>query len=180
MSTSNGPGLQSRGASRRRGSLRLRLAEHVSTNHLDGGWWPRSRDLAVELADLIDNYPSTLSRIVRVQVSPPDWDSPPDRVQVGGGHVDVASFPDDDTHLILLRTSDRTVLRVLVVPPDFTDDQGEEALLAAATPGNSHSAASLLDTVTEYPDIDPFDHWKDDGGSWWGPDALAPSFRTGG
>ena len=178
MSTPDGSIVLPQAPRTRRGALRLRLAEQVSGNHLDGGWWPRSRDLAVELADLIDHYPSSLSRIVRVQVSPPDWDSPPDRVQVGGGHVNVASFPDDDTHLILLRASDRTVLRVLVVPPDFSDDQGDEALLAAATPGNSHSAAALLATVTEYPDIDPFDHWKDDGGSWWGPDAVAPSFRA--
>ena len=58
-------------------------------------------------------------------------------------------------------------------------DQGEEALLAAATRGNAEPAASLLATVTEYPDVDPWDHWNDDGGSWWDPDLPAPSFRGG-
>ena len=48
----------------------------------------------------------------------------------------VGSFPRDDTHLIQLKTYDHKVLRVLVVPPQFTDDQGDEALLAAASPGN--------------------------------------------
>ena len=45
----------------------------------------------------------------------------------------------------------------------LSKDQGEEALLAAATRGNAETAASLLATVTEYPDIDPWDHWNDDG-----------------
>jgi len=166
MSMSNGP-------------LRLRMAGHLGRNQLDGGWWPRSRDLAVELADLVDHFPPRCGRIVRVLVSPPDWDPAARRIPVAGGHVKVGSFPRDDTHLIHLKTSDRTVLRVLVVPPGFTDDQGAEALLAAATRGNAHSATALLETVTEHPDIDPMDHWNDDGGSWWGH-PVAPSFRTGG
>ena len=57
-------------------------------------------------------------------------------------------------------------------------DQGEEALLAAATRGNAEPAASLLATVTEYPDVDPWDHWNDDGGSWWDPTAGAVLPRT--
>jgi hypothetical protein len=72
------------------------------------------------------------------------------------------------------------VLHVLVVPPGFTQDQGDEALLAAATSGNAHSASDLLDEVTEYPDIDPMDHWSDDGGSWRGFHPGSPEVRTGG
>ena len=41
----------------------------------------------------------------------------------------------------------------------MTTDQGEEALLAAATYGYEHTAASLLETVSEYPDVDPHDRW---------------------
>jgi hypothetical protein len=165
----------------RRGSLRLRMAaERAGSNHLDGGWWPRSRDLAVELADLIDHFPPQFGRIVRALFSPPDWEEPaPRRIPIAGGHVKVGSFPRDDTHLIQLNTSDGSVLHVLVVPPDFSDDQGDEALLAAATPGNAHPAEVLLDTVTEHPDVDPADHWGDVGGSWWEPHPVAPSFRTG-
>ncbi len=70
------------------------------------------------------------------------------------------SFPRDDTHVIQLKTYERKVLHVLVVPPAFSSAQGDEALLAAASPGNAHSAAELLDTVTEHPDVDPADHWE--------------------
>jgi hypothetical protein len=180
MSTSNGPILLSGIHSAGRGPLRLRMAEHPGRDHLDGGWWPQSRDLTVELVDLVAHFPVQFGRIVRALISPPDWDPAPRRIPVTGGYVKVGSFPRDDSHLIHLKTSNRSVLYVLVIPPGFTDDQGAEALLAAATFGNSHSAIDLLDTVTEYPDIDPFDHWTDDGGSSWEPQADAPSFRSGG
>lgn len=177
MATSNGPTPVPETPTPSRGPLRLRMAAHPGRDHLDGGWWPQSRDLALELADLVDHFPARFGRIVRALVSPPDWEPAPRRIPVSGGYVKVGSFPGDDTHLIHLKTSDRTMLRVLVVPSAFSLDQGDEALLAAATPGNAHSATELLDEVTEYLDIDPMDHWSDAGGSWWGPHAVAPSFR---
>jgi hypothetical protein len=139
------------------------MSEYPGTSRLDGGWWPQSRDLEVELADLVDHFPPQCGRIVRVLFSPPDWDPAPRRISVARGYVKVGSFPRDDSHLVHLRTADRTELRVLVVPPGFTDDQGEEAMLAAATAGNAHSAEDLLEEVTQYPDVDSLDHWSDEG-----------------
>ena len=180
MSTSNDPVLVPEIASPGRAPLRLRLADHPGSGHLDGGWWPYSRDLTVELADLVDHFPPRSGRIVRALISPPDWDPAPRRIPVARGYVKVGSFPRDDTHVILLTTSDRTMLRVLVAPPGFTRDQGEEALLAAATAGNAHAATDVLEEVTDHLDTEPMDHWTDDGASWWGFDRVAPSFRTGG
>ncbi|HJQ05703.1 MAG TPA: DUF5994 family protein [Nocardioides sp.] len=146
------------------GPLRLRMAEHAGRNRLDGGWWPYSRDLATELADLVDHLPPGSSRVVRALFSPPDWDPAPRRVPIGRGYLKAGSFPGDDTHLMLLTTADRTVLRLLVVPPGFTPAQAEEALLASATSGNAHSAAELLHEVLDHGEVDPFDLWADDGG----------------
>jgi hypothetical protein len=153
MPTSNTPTSTSTG-------LRLRMAERPGRDTLDGGWWPHSRDLAVELADLVAHFPPGLGRIQRAVFSPPDWDPTARRVPVVHGFVKVGSFPRDDTHLILLKTSDRTTLRVLVVPPGLSQSQGEEALLAASTSGNTHSATCLLETVTDQPDCGPDDHWQ--------------------
>jgi Family of unknown function (DUF5994) len=161
MPTSHSPVPPSRIPDESRVPLRLNMAEHPGQNHLDGGWWPQSRDLAVELADLVDHFPPHLGRIVRAVFSPPDWDTAPRQVPVSRGYVKVGSFPHDDTHLIHLKTADRSMLRLLVVPPGFTDDQCDEALLAAGTAGNSHSALALLDKVTEHPDVDPARHWTD-------------------
>lgn len=159
--------------------LRLRLARDLGRNHLDGGWWPYSRDLTAEVGDLVDHFPSDRGRVVRALFSPPDWEIAPRRVPTARGYVKTGSFVRDDTHLVLLTLADRTVLHVLVVPPGFTREQGEEALLAAATAGNEHSAAELLATVVDQPPAtDAADHWSDDGGSWSGPHAGAPSSGT--
>lgn len=144
--------------------LRFRLAAADPSNSVDGGWWPQSRDLAVELADLVDHYPEDGPRVARALFSPPDWDPAPRRVPVARGYVKVGSFPRDDTHLLTIAMSDRTRLQILVVPPDFTEAQGEEALLAASTHRNGHSAAELLAEVSNQPAVDPFDHWEEDGG----------------
>ena len=147
-----------------RSPLRLHMVEHPGRDRLDGGWWPQSRDLTVELADLVDNFPPQFGHIGRALVSPPDWDPAPRRIPARGWSVKVGSLPRDDTHLVCLTTSDRTLLRVLVIPPSFSQGQGEEALLAAATRGNAHSATELLLKVTDQHDVDPLDHWSDDGG----------------
>lgn len=160
--------------------LRLKLADQPGRGKLDGGWWPQSRDLAVELADLVDHFPPEAGRVVRVLHSPPDWDDRPRRVAVALGFIKVGCFPRDDTHIIQLRTSDGTLLQILVIPPGMSRAQGEEALLAAATPGNTHSASSLLEAVSDWPDVDPRDRWTDEGGAWWDPHPLPPSLRVGG
>jgi hypothetical protein len=160
--------------------LRLRLASHAGRDDLDGGWWPQSRDLAVEFADLVDHFPPELGRVIRGLYSPPDWESAPRRVPVSGGYVKVGSFPRDNTKLILLTMSNGPVLRLLVVPPGLSEDQGAEALAASATPGKASKAFSLLNAATGEPDIDSVDPWNDDGASWWHPHPTAPSSRAGG
>ena len=152
--------------------LRLRLSAHPGRGTLDGGWWPRSRNLATELTELATYFPPRAGLIVRAAFSPPDWDATPRRVHVGGGQVTVEPFPHDDTHVIVLTTSDGTVLRVLVVPPAMSSDQGDEALLAASSDGYTHSARCLLDEVAATPDVDPADYWTDAGGSWQGDDLI--------
>jgi hypothetical protein len=190
MSTSNRP------VNENQVPLRLRLAEHPGRERLDGGWWPHSRDLEVELADLVARFPTQRGRVVRALFSPPDWDPAPRRVPVAGGYVKVGSFPRDDTHLIDLTMSDRTVLRLLVVPPDCTSGQGERALTASATAGAGHSVTDILGAVTGPRDDGATmrrsaararsdsrytaETWTDDGEPWWGSNPVAPSHRTGG
>jgi hypothetical protein len=152
------------------------MGEHTESQPLDGGWWPQSRDLTTELSDLVDNFPAEHGRIVRVLFSPPDWDDAPRRVPTARGYVKVGSDLHDDTHVLMLTTSDRKELCLLVVPSDMSRTKGEEALLASVTPGYASSPKALLATVRERPDVDEGDHWNDEGESWWGSD-TAPSYR---
>lgn len=154
--------------------LRLRMAPVPGVGVMDGGWWPRSRELAHELGELVDHLPVEHGRVVRASFSPPDWDTASRGIPTATGAITATSSPQDDPHLILLTLADRRTLQLLVVPPALSQEQGDEALLATATPGYAHSARCLLTTVTNSPDHHDADHWTDDGGSWRhqaGPDS---------
>lgn len=162
--------------------LRLRLTPEGRRGrpgpHLDGAWWPHGRDLAVELADLVDHYPTEAGRVARALVSRPDWDdaaAPPHRVRVARGWLKVGSFPGDDTHDLLLTLLGGRLVRLLVVPPSLDPDQAEEALLAASTRDNRHGAADVLRVVADGSD-QVVEQWDDDGGSYWSG-STAPSHR---
>ena len=157
--------------------LRLRMASHPGRGQLDGGWWPQTRDLAIELPDLVSHFPTGFGQIVLVSYSPPDWEPVPRRIRVGRGYIKAGSFPHDDTHLIHLTLADGQVLRLLVIPPHYSDGEGSEALLVATTRGYPHTASALLEAVRDSPDFNPADRWNDDGGNWWGSDVVEPSFR---
>jgi hypothetical protein len=108
---------------------------------LHGRWWPQSRDLAVELADLVDHFPAVRGGVMRAIYSPPDWDAPLRRVRVQRGFVKAGSFPRDDTHVMLLTMFDRSMLKILVVPPGVSVDAGKAAL-RAGSPEDYASTAS--------------------------------------
>jgi hypothetical protein len=95
---------------------------------LHGRWWPQTRDLGVELADLVDHFPATRGGVMRATFSPPDWDTPVRRVRVRRGVIKAGSFPRDDTHVMLLTMFDRTTLKILVVPSGASSDAGQAAL----------------------------------------------------
>ena len=142
-----------------RGPLRLRLGASPGQDRLDGAWWPYSRDLDTEVSDLVQQFPATQPRISRALYSRPDWDTAPRKVATGSRSIKLGSFPSDDTHVLIVQLSDRTRLTLLVVPPEFTAAQGEEALLAGSTDGNRHAATELLLEVTNQHDADPAKLW---------------------
>lgn len=157
--------------------LRLRMSLLPGPDRLDGGWWPQSRDLDVELPDLVAHFPPELGRVMRALYSPPDWDSHHRRVRMGRGYLKVGSFPKDDTHVIDVHMANRTRLRLLVIPPATSEMRANIALVAAATVGNTRSPDELL-SGDDASDVDPDDHWRDEGGSYWPEADGAPSYRS--
>lgn len=151
--------------------VRLRLTGR-SGDRLDGGWWPRSSDPLAELSALLLHLATTLeadARAVHAALTWEDWDHP-EPLAVPEAETALASgvrigWTVEERHVLVLSFADGTTLALLVVPPDFTPGQGAEALLAAATVGNEHSAADLLVEVTDQFDVDPLNHWSDDGGA---------------
>lgn len=114
---------------------------------VEGAWWPRSRDLQTEAADLVDHFPDTAGRVGRMLVSTPDWDSVPRKVVVGRGPVKVGSFPSDDTHLMVLSMGDRSRVRLVVVPHDTDPEAAATVLHDVRLDGNLRGAHELLGTT---------------------------------
>lgn len=177
MATSNGP--TARPTTTDRAPLRLRLAPGpAAANRLDGGWWPQSRDLAVELSDLADHLLTDHGEVSRAVLTRTEWESTIRRIPSGSTRIHIGWFPGNDSNEVVLVMADHTTMALLVVPPTMVEDEAHEAMLAAATSGNTHAPAELLDTVGES-DPDGASHlWNDAGGSWWEPHLVAPSFRV--
>lgn len=148
--------------------LRLRLQPVLSEGALDGSWWPQSRDLSLELADLVDNFPVELGQVQRVVFSRPDWDAAPHRVRVARGLIKVGSYPHDDTHQVWLSMSTHTMIRLSVATP--AGSSRPPAPTGVAAPGRP---AVGDESVSD--ELDANSHWNDDGGSWWDPHPVAPS-----
>jgi hypothetical protein len=154
--------------------VRLLLARGHEERELDGAWWPRSRDLEAELGALVQHFPTHRGRIVRALVSPPDWDPHPRRIGVAEDHVKVgASSPDDDTHVVDLSLTDRSLVRLLVVPPETPEVAAEGAMFASTQPGNTTVGAAVLLQASS-----PYEQWNDQDDSWWEPHPVPPSYRA--
>jgi hypothetical protein len=125
------------GASSDTDPLRLRLAESPSAGRLDGAWWPRSRDLHVEVRQLVDHFPVAVGRINRLLYSRPDWDDAVvdgrgvRKVACTRGPVKVGSFPGDDTRSMVLTMADGHRIRLQVVQASSSAEEGARMLAGA-------------------------------------------------
>jgi hypothetical protein len=125
--------------------LRLRLKPKTGVGgYVDGGWWPRSRDLAAELPALADVLAVRLGSVQRVVFPLTSWDTPPRRVDVRGHSVRLEGFHSQDEHVINIVAPDRRRIRLLVVPPDAVDTAAHDALMTAAGPENIDTATVIL------------------------------------
>jgi uncharacterized protein DUF5994 len=115
-----------------RAPLRLRLGD--AADGTNGAWWPQSRNLQLEAADLLDHFPHPAGYINRLLMSRPDWDdSSTDgrgvrRIQARRGPVKIGSFPQDDTKEMILAMSSGQRLRLTVIPSDTDPAEGERLL----------------------------------------------------
>lgn len=150
--------------------LRIRLDNSFSSGPLDGAWWPQSRDLQAEAADLVDHFPHRVGRISRLLFSRPDWDSVAGaptvrKIRAARGIVKVGSFPSDDTHLVVLSMATGDRLRLLVVPHDTAPERAQRIMEQAADDRNTFRPAQLLGL--DGPDQSQIGEqiWDNDGGA---------------
>ena len=136
------------------GTTLLRLETTQSRQGvLDGAWWPRTRDIEIELPALIDVLTEHLGPITRVGLDAAAWDGLPTRLVIDGRVVHLDSDPvGDDTVLITRGAGDLFVL--LMVPPDATADAAREAMARAVRADNISQAAEILIATLPTPEAE--------------------------
>jgi len=131
--------------------LRLRLKpQGPVTGHVDGAWWPSSRDLTVELPALAEVLAVRLGRVNRVAYALSTWDATPPRFEADGHRVRLAGFTYQDPNVIHVTGSNRGRVSLLVVPPELADAAGHDALMTAARRDNADRPRDIL-TVLHIP-----------------------------
>ena len=126
-------------------ALRLRLKPKGSlAGYVDGGWWPRSRDLVVELPALVRVLAVRLGRVTRVAFPGVAWDISPLQITVDGGTVRLEGFQHQDEYVVHVSGPDRRRISLLVIPRDATTSAAHEAMTAASGRNNADRPADLL------------------------------------
>jgi hypothetical protein len=130
-------------------AVRLELADPFEPGHelattLDGGWWPRTRELALELPLLVRAFAERGIRISRVKYQPSLWLIAPPKLRVDGQTVRLGWDREIDPNLVSLQTSQDALIELLVVPPDASAQVAALALAAATEPGNALSPTALV------------------------------------
>lgn len=126
------------------GSAILRLETTESREGvLDGAWWPRSRDIGVELPGLVSALSEHLGPITRVGLDTTAWEDLPTRLVIDDRVVRIDSYPvGDDT--VLITRGDRDYFALLVVPPQSTPEAARAAMAQAVRADNHADAEQIL------------------------------------
>lgn len=128
-----------------RRSLRLRLKPKTRiTGGVDGGWWPRSRDLATELPGLLGVLAVRLGPLRQVAFALGAWDAAPRRAEIDGQSVRLEGLGSQDASIVHVTGTDGQCISLLVVPPEAAEGAGQDAMMVAARPGNADSIAKIL------------------------------------
>ena len=105
-----------------RAPLRVRSRESTSNVGLNGAWWPQSRDLRVEVADLVDNFPDPSARVTRLLFAGSDWANavhdgrPVRQVQAGHRLVNVGLILRGATQRVVLMLAIGQRVRLRIIP----------------------------------------------------------------
>ena len=124
--------------------LRLRLRANLGSGFVDGGWWPRSGDLSVELPPLLMAMWSAGHQVYRVTYDVASWDRSSRRMTVAGRRVKVDGYRSDTGTLSLVDLSGWKRIDLVVIPPVTDAQVAHRALALAGLDGDLHRAPEIL------------------------------------
>jgi Family of unknown function (DUF5994) len=113
--------------------LRLQLDPNRPAElNLDGGFWPRSRELSMELPALVAALSADLGAIALVGYHRDAWKAAPGRMILGGNDIHLESFVSPDPPTIVVIADSGRCVNLRVVPPD-TDAASAAQAMSVAT-----------------------------------------------
>lgn len=116
--------------------------DHPTT--LDGGWWPRSTNLAIELPPLVAAFGCRGIRITRVSYHPQLWDPALRKIRADDRIIRLGWFRNVDAHLVSLTGRNGERVELLVVPPATDPATAARAMALAITRRNRSSPTVVL------------------------------------
>ncbi|HET9257472.1 MAG TPA: DUF5994 family protein [Pseudonocardiaceae bacterium] len=126
---------------------RLRLKPSGSARGaVDGVWWPRSRDPAVELVALTEELGAQRTAVRGIALTRAGWDSAPRRIRLASGRkVAVDWFRGGDVRMVRIIDTNYQRRDLLIIPADTTPALAELALTRATDGQDPHISASGSD-----------------------------------
>jgi hypothetical protein len=141
----NSDHLDARSLAARDCSARLGLKpSSFARGALDGAWWPRSTDPAIELGTLIEAVEARRAPVRRIALNTAGWDSAPRRVSRSSGRgVAVDWFQTSGVHLVRIAGTDDQRIDLLLIPVD-TEEATADLALTMATDGHDPAIAATI------------------------------------
>ena len=122
--------------------LRLKPA-HRSAGFVQGGWWPLTDQLYIELRHLLEALSSRSGTIERVIYDENSWSSASLRIEFRG-HSVILEPSNTSPNTLTVSGKKFGTLVLLVVPPDTDPTAAHAAVMTAADPDDVSSAEELL------------------------------------
>jgi hypothetical protein len=119
------------------GGARISFRKPVTeVGFVNAGWWPRSRDLAVELPPLLDMLWTACRDVTRVCYDLAFWDPAPRRLQVEGASCASLDSGGQDAWLVTPDSSRREHIDGLAIALEADADFAERVLTRPAGVGS--------------------------------------------
>ena len=123
--------------------LKLKPKTAIVVGQVDGAWWPRSRDLVLELRALLPVLAVRLGRIERVTYHLGDWDAAARKIVVDGSVVRIGGFRSQRPGTLDV-LAERHRVTLLILPPGASPGPAHRVLVTAGHRDNADSVAELL------------------------------------
>jgi hypothetical protein len=130
----------------------LRDDAGAGDNGFDGAWWPRTRDLAAEVPELIAELERRGVRVERFTYALDAWLPAPRKLVVLGRVVRTGGFRSMDPQVVCLSwAGGNQRADLLVVPPETDVLTGARALRLCTRRGLPRSPSMVLDAARSTP-----------------------------